>query len=473
LAIRIRYDAPPTLGRFLDSNAFVRCVMGPVGSGKSSASVLELLRRAKEQAPGPDGIRRTRFAVIRNTYGQLRDTTRKTFEAWIPPQLGTWNEQQFAFRMRFGDVESEVLFRALDRPEDVGKLLSLDLTGAYVNEAREISKHVFEVLQSRLGRYPSKLQGGPTWFGLWMDTNPWHTGHWAAKLFRQRPDGHELYRQPGGRASDAENTENLPPGYYERMCAGKPSDWIRVYVDGLEASSDLGSVFGDCIDALEQRGGLVDFEHPPDGVFTSWDLGFTDSTAVWFWRLSDGGVDFVDHYEAHGKPLSHYFEVLERKAEQLGYRYARHWLPHDAAARTLASELSIQDQFHAKLGAGNVSIGPPLSLLDGIQAGRWLLEQPHTRFHAKKCEAGVEALREYRYEWDEAERVFSRRPLHNFASHTADAFRYAAVVVKVTELLVRKPKPKPAGPLARPLSHAFTLDELWESHGVGKKGGRI
>ncbi len=158
-SLLVQYEAPPTLGRFLGSDAFVRCVMGPLGSGKSSACVLEILRRAMQQRHGPDGIRRTRFAIIRNTYGELRDTTWKTFQQWIPPQLGKFNKEEFSFRMRFNDVDCEVLFRALDRPEDVKKLLSLELTGAYFNEFREIAKSIFELMQGRVGRYPSKLEG--------------------------------------------------------------------------------------------------------------------------------------------------------------------------------------------------------------------------------------------------------------------------------------------------------------------------
>lgn len=457
MVAHVRYVAPPTLADFMKSDAFVRCVMGPVGSGKSSACVLELLRRAAVQKPGPDGIRRTRWAVVRNTYGQLRDTTRKTFEAWIPHELGEWNEQQFAFRMKFKDIEAEILFRALDRPEDVKKLLSLDLTGAYVNEARELSKHVFEVLQSRLGRYPSRAQGGPSWFGLWMDTNPWHTGHWAAKLFRQRPVGHELHRQPGGRSEEAENVENLPADYYPRLCYGKPSDWIRVYVDGEEATSDIGSVWGEQIDAIEGRGGISDFEHPSDGVFTNWDLGISDATAIWFWRLVWNGVEFVDHYEAHGKPMSHFFDEVEKR----GYKYVKHWIPHDGANHTLVTGLSVLDQCREEWGANKVAIVPRMGIPDGIQAFRWLTEQPGTRFHETKCAQGLEALREYRYEWDEDSRAFSRRPLHNFASHSADAIRYAAVVVKFTEMLMRKPKVEVPKVDIRPLHQRYTMSDAW------------
>lgn len=477
-AIAVAYEAPPTLGRFLGSDAFVRCVMGPVGSGKSSACVLEILRRALGQARGPDGLRRTRFAVIRNTYGQLRDTTRKTFEQWIPPQLGKWHEQSFTFTMRFNDVHCEVMFRALDRPEDVDKLLSLELTGAYFNEFREIARSIFDLAQSRVGRYPSKLQGGPTWSGIWCDTNPWHTGHWAARLFKQRPEGFELLRQPSGMADDAENVENLPSGYYSRLCVGKDADWIDVYVRGLEANSDLGSIYGKWLDALTALGGLDgEFEHGTDGVFTHWDIGGAgadgDATAIWFWRFNKDRVpDVIDWYEATGEGLSHYFDVVARRAADCGYEYVKHWLPHDARAKTLQTGMSTLDRCAEEWGADKVAISPQLSLADGIGAARWLFEQP-IRIHSR-CGDGVECLREYRYEWDEENRCFSKKPLHNWASHSADAFRYLALTAKATELIMRKPEKK-TGPLAVPLDKSFTLEQLFEDHERSHRsgGGRI
>lgn len=254
-ALQIAYEAPPVLGRFLGCDDFVRCVVGPVGSGKSSACVVELLRRAVEQAPGPDGVRRSRFVVVRNTYPELRDTTRKTFEQWIPPELGSWREQEFAFDLKFNDVEAEVLFRALDRPGDAKKLLSLELTGAYVNEAKEIPRAVFDLLQTRVGRYPAAKDGGPTWSGVWCDTNPPDTDHWLFRLFEeQRPEGFRIFRQPGGRDAEAENLDHLPAGYYARIAAGKSEDWVAVYVDGRYGFVKEGKpVFPEYSDAVHCR----------------------------------------------------------------------------------------------------------------------------------------------------------------------------------------------------------------------------
>jgi len=215
-------------------------------------------------------------------------------------------------------------------------------------------------------------------------------------------------------------------------------------------ASNAGSVFGDLMEALETRGGLAEFEHPEDGVFTSWDLGYTDSTAIWFWRIRGRAVEVVDHYENHGQPLSHYCDVVDGK----GYRYVKHWLPHDARAKTLATGSSIVEQMTDRYGAQNVAIGPALSLLDGIQAARWLLQQDEIRIHPR-CKDGIEALRAYHYHYDEDRKSFSRQPEHDWSSHTADGWRYLALVVKHSDAVTRKPaeKPKPTG---------FTLAQLFE-----------
>ena len=479
----VAYRAPPTLARFLRSNAFVRCVVGPVGSGKSSAACVELVRRAAEQAAGPDNVRRSRFAVIRNTYRELKDTTRKTFEQWVPSAVGRWHEQDFTFTvdqpLKDGTrMHCEVLFRALDRPEHVKKLLSLELTGAYVNEARQVPKAILDVLCSRVGRYPSKAQGGATWFGVWMDTNPWHTAHWGYKLFSKAlPEGYELYEQPSGLGPHAENLENLPAGYYERQMAGKDAEWIAEYLESRYPSHDKGSIYGDLLAAVEKRGGILDFPVETDGVFTTWDLGRADSTSIWFWRLrGEGGVDVVDHYRNHGEPLTHYFGVLDERADSRGYTYRRHVLPHDARAKTLVTRASVLEQVVAKYGAGAVTIAPQLSLEDGIAAGRKLLEGD-IRFHARcdvspvpGLESGLEALRSYRYQYNETLQTYSREPLHDWSSHDADAFRYLACFAPLAQALSPKPPPPPKPVPTEPVG--FVMPEPWDVS-PGRGGGRI
>lgn len=216
------------------SDAFFRGLMGPFGSGKSTACIMEILRRAKEQKIGADGKRKTRWAVIRNTYPELRTTTIKSWHQWVPAQLGRWVDTgPPTHHLQEGELDLEVLFIALDRPDDIAKLLSMELTGAWVNEAREVPKAVIDGLTGRVGRYPSVLMGGCSWSGIIADTNPPDQDHWWYKLAEEvRPEGWAFFKQPGGRDRDAENVENLPQNYYQRQVAGKDEDWVKVYVDG-------------------------------------------------------------------------------------------------------------------------------------------------------------------------------------------------------------------------------------------------
>lgn len=209
----------------------------------------------------------------------------------------------------------------------------------------------------------------------------------------------------------------------EERQSGMPEALIRQEYLCDWAAANVGAVFGDLVPEPQ------DFEHPLDGVYTSWDLGVSDATAIWFWRLNgDGGVDFIDHYEETGKPASHFIDLIESKP----YSYLRHYLPHDARARTWVTGATAQDALEERW-IGKVEVLPLDTLANGIEAGRWLLQRS-TRFHVR-CAQGVEALRAYHYEWDDDRKVLARAPLHDWSSHTADSYRYAASIVKATKII--------------------------------------
>ena len=240
---RTDYEPNPTCERFHRNDAFVRGLMGPVGSGKSVACCVEAMLRAQRQQKTSlfrsKNRRMTRGVVIRNTYRELEDTTLATWFSVYPKPTGVANEpftfkrQSMTYTMEFPDMHMEVLFRALDRPDDVSKLLSLELTWAWVNEAREVPFDVIRMLQARVGRYPGMSTGGPSWAGIWMDTNPPDSDSWWYRMFEEkRPDNWVLFRQPGARDPMAENLNNLRKHYYENLIQSNDEDWVRVYVDG-------------------------------------------------------------------------------------------------------------------------------------------------------------------------------------------------------------------------------------------------
>ena len=286
------YEAPKTVGRFMLCDEFVRGIMGPIGSGKSTGCVMEVYKRCVSQRRGPDGVRRSRWVVVRNTYRELNDTTVKTFLAWFPEgRHGSMDWQDMLYTWKFGDVEAEVMFRALDRPQDVKKLLSLEATGFWFNEAREIPKAVVDMATGRVGRYPSMKDGGASWFGIILDTNPPDTDHWWYRIFEEdRPSGWRVFKQPSALAEDAENIANLPANYYRNLMAGKREEWIKVYVQGQYGFVlDGKPVFPEYVDGLHCREFDLDPRLP---LFAGIDFGLTPAAAIgqrdivgrWRWR---------------------------------------------------------------------------------------------------------------------------------------------------------------------------------------------
>lgn len=265
-----RYEfSGPMLEAFVKDRTFMSGIMGPFGSGKSTGAVIKAMHVANEMPPCSDGVRRLRGAVIRNTYPELKTTTIATWHQWFPKDApGKWIEQgppthHLKLATPSGEpVDMEVLFLALDTPQDISKLLSLELTWAWINEAREVPKQVLDGLTGRVGRFPSQAMlpaGVRYWSGIWMDTNPPDTDHWwyvlaerdgsteaaqeilestalAERMLRERgllgedEPLHRFYRQPDALSPNAENIKNLDPAYYVRQMAGKSQDWINVYI---------------------------------------------------------------------------------------------------------------------------------------------------------------------------------------------------------------------------------------------------
>ncbi len=217
-------------------------------SGKSVTCCFEIIRRASMQAPDARGIRRTRCIVVRQTARQLADTTIKTFTDWFPEGVfGEFRKTTKTYFFKFGDVECEIMFRALDDADDVKNLNSLEATFAWVNESRDIDEAIIDALSKRVGRFPSKKDGGPTWHGIFMDTNPptMDTYHYYMMEHINPKDGISTYdngwkvfKQPSGRSPYAENIENLPEGYYDPQ--GKSDEYIRVFIDGEYGLSSAG-----------------------------------------------------------------------------------------------------------------------------------------------------------------------------------------------------------------------------------------
>ena len=231
----IHYAPPPVVASFISSEKFYNFIIGPVGSSKTTGILFKILYHAARQRPGPDGIRRTRWVVVRNTLPQLKDTTLNSFFTWFKPgEAGEWRVTDNRFVFSLGDVHAEVLFRPLDTPDDVHRVLSLEVTGAILDEFVEIPKEIVEALSARCGRYPSAKDGGPTWWGMWGASNPGNEDDWWYDwLYEKRPENLGYFEQPSGFSDTAENLENLPGGvgYYQNLAVGKSPSWVKQFIE--------------------------------------------------------------------------------------------------------------------------------------------------------------------------------------------------------------------------------------------------
>jgi hypothetical protein len=257
--VAINYHAPPTVSQLMNSTKFIRLIAGPIGSGKTTGIIFELLRRALMQSTALDGYRYTRYAIARQTLSQLKQTVLKDITYWFSG-FARWKVSESTVYLNFGDVRSEWVLIPLEEPEDQRRLLSMQLTGAWVSEGIEIARDLIDPISSRCGRYPAPGDGGATWNGVVIDTNmppegtPWHDTMIAP------PKDWDVFIQPGGLTPEAENlnwllqtpeTLLLPIDhplrvaagrhYYERAAQSSNPNWVKRYVHAQFSPDPSGS----------------------------------------------------------------------------------------------------------------------------------------------------------------------------------------------------------------------------------------
>jgi hypothetical protein len=243
----------------MKSESFGRLIAGPVGSGKTTSTIMELIRRSCEQTPGKDGLRHTRFAIVRQTLSQLRQTVLKDIQDTLG-NAADWRVSESTVYVSMGDVRSEWLLLPLEDIQDQRRLLSSQLTGAWISEAIEIDVNLVAAISGRCGRYPSGNMGVPTWFGMLADTNMPSEGSPWWQFMIAAPVDWQMFYQPSGLSSLAENLNHLVQTpetlklpidhpdriaqgrkYYERLERNNNADWVQRYVHAKFGSDPSGS----------------------------------------------------------------------------------------------------------------------------------------------------------------------------------------------------------------------------------------
>lgn len=236
-----------------------------------------------------------------------------------------------------------------------------------------------------------------------------------------------------------------------------PEQYEQEYECSFEAAI-LGAYWGREMAQAETDGRIGDVPlDPTQEVLTAWDLGVRDATAIWFFQPLHGGINVIDYYEASGVGIEHYADVLKARPYKLGVCL----VPHDANVKEWGSGRTRIEQMQA-LGL-KPKLVPDHRLMDGIQAARTTI--PMARFDREACGEGIEALKQYRAEYDEERKVLKPTPLHDWSSHAADAFRYLAMAWREMRAPEEaKPPPK--------FWESLTIDQLW-AQGRNQRGRRI
>ena len=442
MSISLTYSPPPSLVNYFLSDKFVNLVVGPVGSTKTTASILKILREAKRVAPCRDGVRRSRAVWIRQTREQLKDTSIPDFLKWFPDgAAGTYMKTDGKFIIRLDDVECEVLFRGLDDSNDVRRLLSLQASFAIADEFRELNMDIFNAMQGRLGRYPDKSmngvgccdENGTPLQKFWGASNPPDFDTPWEKYLNNPPENAAVFFQPSGLSPEADWRQYLPDDYYENLCHGKHQDWIDVYVHGKFGRSLSGRPVHPSFDHTYHvaKGPLTPHRHPEKPLLLGFDFGLNPSCVICqmdmmgrflvFEAITSEGTGLVQFINQKLRP------VLNTRF--VGYRAV---IIGDPAGQQRAQtderscfEILRQEGFQVVAAPTN-SIVARIAALDKLLArqvdkGPGFLIDP-------RCTFLINALRgNYRYKLKTRTEEFDSKPEKNEASHIAEALQYAAL----------------------------------------------
>ena len=388
---------PPFRG-YLTREERWACLVAHRRAGKTVACVMDLVIRAINHKG-----REPRFAYIAPTYQQAKDvawTYLKEYTASIPGMKVSESELTVTFPHNNARIR---LYGA----ENYERLRGLYLDGAIIDEAGDQDPRAFpEVIRPAL----SDRRGWATFIG----TPKGHNAFFDIHKLAERDDAWFSDVLPASR------TKLLPD---EELADARKMLTEDQYQQEYECSFEaaiVGAYYAKEMQEATEANRITAVPYEKSArVVTAWDLGVGDSTAIWFCQFIGTQRRVIDHYEASGVGLDHYVKVLADK----GYLYEAHILPHDAQVRELGTGKSRLEVL-ASLGIQDVQIAPMIGVDDGIQAVRAFLGS--CWFDAVRCERGIECLRQYRRDYDDKLKAFKARPLHDWTSHTSDAFRYLA-----------------------------------------------
>jgi hypothetical protein len=404
-------------------------------SGKTTGLFMKLVYMAKLQAPQSDGIRRTRAVVVRNTVSQLKDTTLASWNMWFKDgQAGTWRATDMKFVLRFDDVECEVLFRPLDTPDDIARVLSLEVTFALVDEFVLVPLVLIDGLSGRCGRYPSEKDGGATNFGVFGASNTsTEDNEWYDYLHFNLPDNAKYFKQPSGLSPDAENLENLRgrQAYYTNLAKGKTPAWVKQFIEAEWGFSVAGKPVISTFNPELHIAKTPLMHDPTKPIVVGFDPGLQGSAMIF------GQEDLHGRLKVYGEVVQSGVGAVRLVQEYLK-PYIRQRFPGcevivapdpAAALRSQRDEKTVVDELKRHFRVWHESNNRLTQRLTSIEHYTTRLTDvgPALLIDERHCPTLVRALKGgWRFKLDKKENIANPEPEKNAYSHPGDAFGYLA-----------------------------------------------
>ena len=401
--------------------------------GKTVACINDLIYKAITENK-PNG----RYAYIAPYYSQAKSIAWDYLLRFAEPVMSKSNQSELWVELING---SRIKLYGADNPD---ALRGLYLDSVVLDEYADMRPRIWgEIIRPLL----SDRLGSATFIGTPKGHNAFYD------IFNKAEQNNEWYVK----TLRASQTKLIPDSELKDAFNAMTEDqYLQEFECSFEAAI-LGAFYGKEMRVLTDQGRITKVDYDPQfKVSTYWDLGYSDDTTIVFAQIIHGEIRIIDYHSSNGQPVAYYTGVIQSKP----YVYDTHWLPHDARAKTLASGgKSIIEQMATKIPLETMRIVPMLSLQDGIQAGRLALTRAW--FDAEKTNELVECLRQYQRLYDEDKKTFRDKPLHDWASHGADAFRMLAVAW--TEEHKEVMKEKPIYGLSVGDENEMTINDMWKA----------
>ncbi|VVD96260.1 hypothetical protein PIN31009_01890 [Pandoraea iniqua] len=300
----------------------------------------------------------------------------------------------------------------------------------WVDEAEPVTNEAWNTL------IPTLREEGEGWNAeLWVTWNPKRKGSPTDIRFRRSKD--PRYKVVELNWRDNPKFPAVLERARQRDLRDNPDEYDHIWEGAY--GSIAGSILGKWVNEAERDGRIHnDVEYDPYGatIEVSSDIGFRDTASWWYWQRAPGGFNILKYEGDSGLDADDWIPRIQESILELGARTGKIWLPHDARAKTFQSKHTTMEKFLEAFGADRVNVVPQTKKLDQISAGRAVL--PKCAFHRDRCEGGLDGLRAWEYEWNPDTGVFSKEPLHNWASHPSDAFCYGAQMMTEAEVPASK-----------------------------------